>query len=579
MASVKSLKGRRSAPVSAGRLWRPACCAAALAVLVHASALDNPFVYDDFHLIVENSSILNPSNLQSVIVRDITRPLVTLSYAVDTWVWGRRPVGYHVTNLLLHVVNVLLVFWVAALAVDDRRKQSGQGMWREASPAVVGFATAAALALHPMMTQAVGYISGRSEVAYSTFFLLAFLAGRRWMMRGGARWWAACVALWLLALLSKESAAMLPLLLLAYDRLVLDADPTERRRRLLRLTLPMLIAIAAAGLGRVALLLLVEYRGESGPDWRYGFVAVDAFWRYLAMLFSPRGQSIFHAVPPAADLFAPRVLASVAGLAGYVALAWMMRRRHSLVSVGLVWFALQLVPSSALVVLGRGEPLAEHRVYLSAAGMFLVWGCAFGEMWSRSRQRALVGAAAALFLGAFAFQTLVRNQIWEDPVRLAREAVALAPDHWMPRVLAGDALRQSGRCDEAVSEYQRAIVLRAVEEHPYTMLARCLIEGRRLAEAESVLLGFRAAHPSSDEAAMGLGIFALLKGQTEESRARFQEVLARDASRGQARLMLAFLDGALSAPEHRRVCEALRTVAGDALTIAACAEASRGVAP
>jgi len=160
----------------------PAAFAAFVSVLIYWNALDNPFVYDDFRLIVENTSILDVWNLQSVIVRDVTRPLVNISYAIDTWLWGRRPVGYHVTNVFLHAVNVILVFWVAFLASEDRRRQAGQQIGAGVSPTIVGFATAMVFALHPMMTQAVGYISARSEVAYSTLFLLAFLAGRRWML-------------------------------------------------------------------------------------------------------------------------------------------------------------------------------------------------------------------------------------------------------------------------------------------------------------------------------------------------------------------------------------------------------------
>jgi Flp pilus assembly protein TadD len=548
----------------------PAACAAGLAVLVYVNALENPFVYDDFHLIVENTSILNPTDLQSVIVRDITRPIVALSYALDARVWGQNPLGYHLTNLLLHATNVLLVFWVARVAAEDRSRQNGPRAWPTGSSSLVGFATAALLAVHPMMTQAVGYISGRSEVAYSMFFLLAFLAGRRWMLGGGARWWTACVGFWIVALLTKESAAMLPVVLVAYDWLVLDAPRAERRRRFLRLALPMLAVTLAAGVGRVGVLLFVEYPGQSAPDWRFALVAVDAFWRYLAMLFSPRHQSIFHAVPAIDSVLSPRAIGGLVGLAGFVVAAWRLRPVHSLIALGLMWFACLLVPSSALLVLGRGEAMAEHRVYLSAVGMFLAWGCAFASLWARSTQRTLVGIGAAIFVAALGFQTVVRNAIWRDPVRLSREAVSLAPGHWMPRVLAADALRQSGRCADAVPEYRAAIVFRAVEEYPYTMLARCLIQERRFGEAEQALRLLRVVNPASQEASMGLGIFALLSGRTEEARGHFQEVLARDGTRAQARLLLAFLDGSLPDADRSRVCDALRTVAGATSTIAAC---------
>jgi Flp pilus assembly protein TadD len=553
----------------------PAACAAALAILVYLNALDNPFVYDDFHLIVENASIFGSADLQSVVARDITRPLVTLSYALDTRLWGQSPTGYHVTNLLLHAINVVLVFWVAVLAVEDRRRQSGQRRWRDGSPAVVGFATAAVLAVHPMMTQAVGYISGRSEVAYSMFFLLAFLAGRRWMVQGGGGWWSACVASWVIGLLAKESAVMLPVVLLAYDWLVLDAERSERRRRVTRLVGPMFGLTLAAGLGRVGVLLFVEYPGQPGPDWRYGLLAVDAFWRYLALLFFPRGQSIFHAIPAVESVLSARVVGGLVGLCSFIGFAWWLRRAHSVAALGLFWFALLLVPSSALLVLGRGEAIAEHRVYLSAAGLFLAWGCAFDVVLERMRQPRLLGACAAMFLAALGFQTLVRNAIWQDPVRLSQEAANLAPKHWMPRLLVAEALRQSGRCTDAVAEYRLAISLRPVEDFPYAMLARCLIQGRRFDEAEVVLHELRAVDPASQDAAMGLGVFALVKGRTEESRVYFQDVVNRDAGRSQARLMLALLDGSIPAGDRLRVCEALRVMSQDETPIDACRPETR----
>ena len=559
-------------PASGGRsrLFLPAGCAALLAALVYLNALDNPFVYDDFPLIVENTSILNGSDIRSVLERDITRPIVTLSYAIDTRLWGQRPVGYHATNLLLHIVNVVLVFWVAVLASEDRGRQVGQRLWTGVSPGVVGFVTSAVLAVHPMMTQAVGYISGRSEVAYSTFFLLAFLAGRRWMLGGGARWWIACVGLWAVAVLAKESAIMLPFVLLAYDRVVLDADQSERWRRLSRLLLPMIAATVAAGAGRIAVLMLVEYPGEAGLDWRLAPVAVEAFLRYLLMLFSPRGQSIFHAVPFIERLFSVRTIGGLIGLVAFLALAWRLRRVHSLVTFGLLWFALLLVPSSVLLILGLGEPMAEHRVYLSSAGLFLTWGCAFGGMWVRADRRKFAAAGAALFLAALAFQTVVRNEVWANPVELSQEAVNLAPGYWTPRILAADALRQSGRCEDAVLQYRAAILIRPVDEYPYTMLARCLIAGQRLAEAEETLRQLRVLNPVSQDASMGLGVFALLGGRIEESRAHFQDVIGRDAGRAQAKLMLALIDGSLPASERDRLCEALRTVAGSSVSIRAC---------
>src|SRR6187549_1352414 len=88
---------------------------------VYINSLTNPFVYDDFRLIVENTTLATPGNVQGVVWHDITRPVVNLSYALDAAIWGLRPLGFHITNVLLHALNVLLVFFCArALSQDDR---------------------------------------------------------------------------------------------------------------------------------------------------------------------------------------------------------------------------------------------------------------------------------------------------------------------------------------------------------------------------------------------------------------------------------------------------------------------------
>src|SRR5262249_11504194 len=83
---------------------------AALGGLVYVNALHNPFVYDDYHTVVANSSLAQPSDLRSLILHDATRPVINISYAIDHAVWGPGPFGFHLTNVLLHVLNVLLLF-------------------------------------------------------------------------------------------------------------------------------------------------------------------------------------------------------------------------------------------------------------------------------------------------------------------------------------------------------------------------------------------------------------------------------------------------------------------------------------
>jgi hypothetical protein len=545
----------------------PAVVAVALALfagLLYVNALHNPFVYDDYRLVVENTSILNLQDLRGIISQDMTRPLVNLSYAIDVIVWGRQPFGFHLTSVLLHMLNVGLLFVLAWRLAEDCRR-GGRQLFNGPSSLVVAAAAAVLLAAHPLMTQAVGYISGRSEVLYAAFFLPAFLCARHWMLHGGARWWIAAAGLWALSLLAKETAIMLPAALLCYEHLVLQASPVTRRRRLLALHLPLMVGALIVAVARVIVLNTVEYPDQPAGNWRFALVAIDVVWRYARLLAVPRGQSIFHEVPPIEGPLAWGSLVAVLGLGAFVALVWRLRTVQSLIAFGCAWFVLLLVPSGVLFALGRGEPMAEHRVYGGSMGLFLAAGAASGLLWRRLEGRGpiwrtVIYAASALFVAQLAVRTTVRNAIWSDPVMLSREAVASAPDHWMPRVLLGEALRTTGRCSEAETAYRDAIELRPQMEFGYTKLAACLIELGRLEEAAAVFERLAAVIPLSTRASTGSAMTALLRNRPDEGRKHLLATLERDPSNPQGQELLAFVDGTLEPGRTALLCAAFKSL-------------------
>jgi protein O-mannosyl-transferase len=478
---------RRIAPVPAG-------AAAGLAVMLYASSLDNPFVYDDFRLIVENPSIQNLSGVLTVLARDMTRPVVGVSYAVDTAIWGTGPFGYHLTNVLLHALNVVLAYWVAFYAASDWRRRVGANGFAPA-PNVVAVVTSVLTAAHPVMTQAVGYVTARSELLYGAFFLASLLAARQWMRAGG--WWrAVAIGLWIVSLLAKEAAAMLPVVLWCYDAWLMDGDRAAHWRRARRLYVPLLAVVLLFAGARLTLLATVEYPAGGGPDWRFVLVSVDAFWQYLALFVWPKGQTILHMIPVAPG-FTPRMVAGVVGLAVLGALVWRLRRVQGLVSLGLLVTAALLLPGAVLFIAGVAEPMAEHRAYMSAIGFFLACGAAAGMAWSyavsRGRGTLALGAAGAAIAAQLSGLTLVRNAVWGSPVGLAKEAVLRSPDQWVPRLLLGETLRQSGRCEEAVPEYRFVIAMQGPELETFTRgkLLGCLRATGQMAEAEMVLRELR----------------------------------------------------------------------------------------
>ena len=523
-----------------------------LAGLVYVNVLDNPFVYDDHRLIVENRSLLYPTDLLGLLLHESTRPVMNLSYAIDRFLFGPEPFGFHATNVGLHMLNVGLVFLLIRRVTEDRagrRSRDEHGGPDGRRPPVPLAASIAALlfAVHPMMTQAVGYISGRSEVLCATWLLLALLAARRWMYGGGMGWLAVTGSLWLVAMGTKETAAMFPFALILFDRLLCSGSAADHRRRLVWMHLPLLGVAALAVTARLFVLVSLEAGGTMQPQWSLGLVELDVVRRYLMLMIMPRDQTVFHAVAPVTGLLDPRVIAGAASVALLIALAWRLRQTAGLAAFGLVWFLLLLAPSSALVILDRGEPMAEHRVYAASIGLFACAGVA--GAWLRAqavRRRAgvvrVITVAFLVWLAVLSGRTVLRNQIWGNPVVLWAEALDGAPDHWLPQLLLAESLQEARRCDEAVELFRASLESHPEEPTGYRRLGGCLVELSRLDEARMVFEDLRRRVPESPHASMGLGAVAMGSGQPTTARDYFLETLEHDPYSVPARQGLSMLN-------------------------------------
>lgn len=488
-------------------------CATLAGGLVYLNALHNPFVYDDFHTVVENPSLHSLANLTAIVLYAVTRPLVNLSYAIDYAAWGSGPFGFHLTSLLLHMLNVALLFILAQrLAADGTETPRGPY-------GLAAFAGSALFAVHPVMSEAVGYVSGRSEVLCGSFFLAALLCGRRWLRDGGARWAALTIAAWLAALASKEVAAMLPLVLWAYDRQFIRSSRDERRRRLMRVHLPLLAVAVVGGVVRLIVLALIEYPGHAAVHWSYLLVDLDVMRRSLLLMLLPRGQTIFHAIDPIDSVVDPRLWLDLTVIGALAAAAWWTRRTRPPIAFGILWFVLLLVPAAVLVLFDQGEPMTEHRIYLASCGLFVGAGAAAGlAVESLPRWRMAGAGMLALAVTALGGQTVVRNRVWADPVLLWGESVALAPDHPRPRLLLGEALADTGQHDLAIQQFQRAIRLRPTDATGYLKLGRLFAGAGRLEEARLQLA--RAAALEPDHPLVRQSIAAIEQATTHVDHAR-----------------------------------------------------------
>ena len=554
-----------------------------LAVIVYLNALHNPFVYDDRRLILGNASIEHLADLRAIVLHEVTRPIVNLSYAIDYVFWGRNPFGYHLTNLVLHVVNVVLVYMLGWRVTEDRLKR-GPDTIDQPTPGVVAFSTATLFAVHPMMTEAVGYVAARAEVLCATFFLLAFLFMRRWMIGGRRIWLLASIVSWMLAIGSKEIAVMFPFVVLAYDRLVCPSTSEDRRWRVMHLHLPFYVVGVIAVVVRLVVFSRAENANGVAVIWPYILAEVDVMRRYLLLLFmfDPQGQAVFHSVPLVGRLFTVSGLVAIGTLA---LLVWGMfaarRVRRPSAALGLLWFLLLLVPSSALVVFNRGEPMAEHRVYLASVGLFLAIAVAISWLSVRfSRTRPILQWAFRLTIAAgvvsLAGHTVIRNAVWSSRVSLWGDAAYKAPDHWYPALLLGESLHDAGQHAEAAAEFEKSIELRPSEAGTYGKAGICLVEVGKLDDAETMFNSMRRLQPTAPEATNGLGTVALQRGQLDEAQREFLETLHNNPLNVPARVGLATVAERSGRPaEALARCQEIQQIAPDTTGNADCVSRNR----
>jgi cytochrome c-type biogenesis protein CcmH/NrfG len=537
----------------------------------YLNALDNPFVYDDRDTVVGNASLVDLSNVKFLLVYSPFRPVINLSYALDRWVWGVNPFGYHLTNIVLHGIAVVLVFALIRRLLADAGREGG---------AVCAGAAAALFAVHPIQSEAVAYVSGRSEVLCAVWFLAALLLARDAIVlrsRGRALGAIVCGAL---SIASKETGLVLPLVVLGYDWLLRPGEDAARRQRFWRFFLPAFVLLAGLAVYRL-LAMGGSSRAANTPLLNLLTQAV-VIWRYVGLIAWPWGQSIMHGVHRATSVLDPAGWIAVAGLAGASAGAMLVRRSHPAVTLGILWFLAVLAPSSTVVALREG--MAEHRVYLASVGIFMSVASVLTTWLHGGRaphrvNRGVAGGLAAVVVICFVL-TVLRNQVWASPVSLWTEATVRAEGMWEPHYALADSLREKGDCGAALPEYRAVVSLRPEHRDAFTNLGICLAQTGQLAEAEQAFRRVLEIDPSFPRGYTNLGALALVAGDTARARDYYREAIAQDPDNVLARMQLASLYEKTFHDYHAaaRMCGEARLLAPSTAGVVECVERNQRLA-
>jgi hypothetical protein len=392
-------------------------------------------VFDDRETILLNSSLIVPWDWRAAVFYNAARPVVNVSFMLDRAVSGFGCLGFHVTNVGLHITAVGLFYgWCTRLLRDEGRDPAAAD-W-------AAFFAAAVLAAHPVMATAVAYVTARSELLAAAGAFACLTYARRAILTRSRMAGVVAAVFAVLAIGSSSSAAALPFIVLALDAWVLR-DPGWPLRAA-RIYAPGALAVVSAAVWRAS--------GSAPPEggWIANLLTGGrVVWRYLGLLLFPRGQAIVHDIQRASP-FDLTSIAMFAALAAALAFAIRQRRSLPLVAFGAVWFIGVLAPTLLFPV---RDAMAEHRLYLASAGPLLALASVARGVLASGRTARLVLAGVVL---ALAVVTYRRHEIWSRPVDLWEEAVRRAPDAWQAHWGYAEVLRELGQCDRARAEYDAA---------------------------------------------------------------------------------------------------------------------------
>ena len=439
--------------------------ACALAALVSQNGLDNPFVFDDRETVLLNPSLISAWDWRAALFHNLARPVVNLSFAFDRGLSGFSSFGYHTTNLVLHITAVGLFYGCCTRALSDTRRTLTRPEAEDDSTAEWGaFFAAAVFALHPLMSAAVGYVSGRSELLAAIGVFAGITYARRAIVASNRTAAILATICGVLAIASSSSAAAFPILVLVYDAWVLKDPGWTRRAARIYAPATLAVVIAAAWYVSGVRVSPVPPRGPFANLLTESLVV----WRYVGMLIVPHGQGIVHQVRWIANAWSPLGLAAFAALTGCTAAAIAWRHSQPLAAFGVVWFLCVLAPTTTFIPVR--DAMAEHRVYLASTGLLLAVASVVARPLANRGVLRAIGAGVLLVL---ALATYRRNIVWSDPMRLWEESVALSPNAWQAHWGYAELLREIGRCDRAAPEYQAVLALNPTNNQAAERLRTC----------------------------------------------------------------------------------------------------------
>jgi protein O-mannosyl-transferase len=564
---------------------------AALVAAIYLQTAGHGFInYDDPLYVTENDRVKAGLTQKGIWWAFTTshaanwHPVTWLSHMVDVQLFGMNPAGHHLTSLLLHTLNtILLLFLLQGIS---------RSFWKS-------FIVALLFGLHPLHVESVAWVAERKDVLSTLFWLLTMVAYGRYAARKNKGAYALALVFFALGLMAKPMLVTLPFVLLLWDfwplRRYSFAGGEGKRLSLLMLEkVPFFILTAASCVvtyhaqqagGTVSSMQSVPF------DFRL-INAIASYWGYVGKLVWPRNLAIIYPLPATRTLF-EGIIAGCA-LVAVSTVFWYWRRQYPFLLVGWAWFLGTLVPVIGLVQVGE-QAMADRYTYIPSIGFFLmvVWGISSIARHYRWGTKVLPALAAAACL-ALVTVTWIQVGYWHDSITLFtratelvpgsvtalrnlgeayaeqknlaatqiafERALRLSPDNDRTHAEWGFALETAGSYDEALSHYREALRINPGNALVHNNMANILLQKGNLNEALSHYREAERFDPENPDVALHLGLALATQGDVGAAELQFVRALKLrpDFSEAHYNLGVALAKSSRFAEARSHFAEALR---------------------
>jgi hypothetical protein len=521
--------------------------------------------YDDDQYVTENHRVQTGLTVQNVAWAFTSckpsywMPLIWLSYMLDFELYGLNPGGYHLTNLLLHIINTLLLFLIF--------KRMTGAVWKSAF-------IAALFALHPLNVESVAWVAERKNVLSTFFWMLTLLTYVYYVARPSLTRYMLIPFTFAFGLMAKPMVVTLPFVLLLLDYWPLKRFQPEQwlsnnhvhgskcysgpgqGRHTLRLILEKIPLFLLTAVVSVMTFLVQQSSGAAKSIEQYPLTdrianALVSYVAYMGKMVWPRNLAVFY--PHPGNSVPWWQLTGAALFLICVSVAFIRAaRRHPYLVVGWLWYLGTLMPAIGLVQSGD-QAMADRFTYVPLIGLFIVitWGAS--ELVKTWRHRGMILAVtASTLLLAFAMCSSLQLRYWKNNITLFTHALNVTENNFLAHNNLGSALARQGRYEEATAHFMETLRISPNHVPAHYNLGLALAKQGKLDEAIAHYSHALRLRPNYPEALNGLGVALARQGKLEEAIAYFTAALQVEPdyipARGNLNLALKKMDKLTKTP-------------------------------